>query len=383
MAEDLHRGLTASLAYPTLRAHLAINGADGHDPIAALSTAVLGRELDTAADPAAVLDWRLDPTAGHSSNPGPLPWLPGIPTTLATHEKYGPYLNARADLIHALVVDVREQANHCVPTTAPPWATHLNDPAHEQLPGDLAVWRAATDVPTQDRRPTGAPQPGAAAARVQHDLDARTAAVQGDPRSAAREWAPLATRLGLDVRHDPYWPELAGRLTSLRRAGLDAAGMLTAAAAEKSLPDEQGAAALWWRMSRHLSPAAVTTASKTTTRATTEAPALPRAWRDLAASIDLRLTTVDDWPTLERAIQDADTAGYDVATELPRLAAKGRLATEGTATDLAYRRRAASQTTNETELTVAADQLRLSAGPIARPEEEIRPSPRRPGRPAR
>src|ERR1019366_2851664 len=97
------------------------------------------------------------PTAGHSSNPGPLPWLPGIPPTLATHEKYGPYLNARADLIHALVVDVREQANHCVPTTAPPWATHLNDPAHEQLPGDLAVWRGAADVPPPDRRPTRPP----------------------------------------------------------------------------------------------------------------------------------------------------------------------------------------------------------------------------------
>jgi conjugative relaxase-like TrwC/TraI family protein len=383
LAEDLHAGLTASPAYPTLRAHLAIIGADGHDPRTALSTAVLGRELDTAADPAAVLDWRLDPAGGHSSNPGPLPWLPAIPARLKVHEQYGPYLNARVDLIEALVVDVREQANQYAPTTAPPWATHLMDPAHQQLVGDLAVWRAATGVPTQDRRPTGAPQPGAAAARVQHDLDARTAAVQGNPRAAAREWAPLATRLGLDVSHDPYWPELAGHLDLLRRAGLDAADMLTAAAAEKPLPDEQGAAALRWRMSRHLSPAAITATDRTNTRATTEAPALPRAWRELAASIDLRLTTADDWPTLERAIHDADTAGYDIATELPRLAAKGRLATERTATDLAYRLRAASQTTNETEPTIAADQLRLSAGPIARPEEKIRPSPHQPGRPAR
>jgi len=107
-------------------------------------------------------------------------------------------------------------------------------------------------------------------------------------------------------------------------------------------------------------------------------PAPSQAWRDLAASIDLRLTTAEDWPTLERAIQDAHSAGYDVATEFPRLAAMGRLATEGTATDLAYRLRAASQTTNETEPTVAADGLRRSADPLTHPQNEIRPQPARP-----
>ena len=383
VAEDLHPGITASPAYPMLRAHLAIIGAGGHDPVATLAAAIHSRELETTADPAAVLDLRLDPTGGHDSTPGPLPWLPAIPARLKVHEKYGPYLSARADLIRALVVDVREQATQYAPTTAPPWAVHLVDPAHEHLLGDLAVWRAATGVPTQDRRLTGAPQLGVAAARVQHDLDARTAAVQVDPSSAAREWAPLATRLGLDASHNPYWPELAGRLDQLRRAGLDAAGMVIAAAAEKPLPDEQGAAALWWRMSRHLSPAAVTITGGSGARATNEAPALPLAWRDLAASIDIRLTTVEDWPTLERAIQDAHTAGYDVTTALPRLAGQARLWIERPAADLAYRLRAASQTSNETEPSVAADQLRLSAGPITRLEKEIRPSPRQPGRPAR
>ena len=133
-------------------------------------------------------------------------------------------------------------------------------------------------------------------------------------------------------------------------------------------------------MSRHLSPAAITATGGSGAGATNEAPALPPPWRDLAASIDLRLATAKDWPTLERAIQDAHTAGYDVATELPRLAAKGRLATEGTATDLAYRLRAASQTTNETEPTVAADLLRRSANPITHPQNEIRPHPARPAR---
>ena len=380
VAEDLHPGLTASPAYPTLRAHLAIIGADGHDPVTTLAAAIHSRELETAADPAAVLDWRLDPAGGYDSTPGPLPWLPAIPARIKVHEDYGPYLNARADLITALVVDVREQATRYAPTTAPPWAVHFMDPDHVSLRGDLAVWRAATGVPPDDRRPTGKPQLGAATARAQHDLENRAAHVQGDPPAAAREWAPLAARLGLDVSHDPYWPELADRLSSLRRAGLDVTSMLTAAALEKPLPDEQGAAALWWRMSRHLTPAAITATGGFGAGVTNEAPALPPPWRDLAASIDIRLTTAQDWPTLARAIQDAHTVGYDVATELPRLAAQGRLSTECPATDLAYRLRAASQTSNETEPTMAGLQPRHSAaGRIAHAQKEIRPSPRQPG----
>lgn len=322
-----------------LRAHLAIIGAGGHDPVATLAAAIHSRELETAADPAAVLDWRLDPTGGRNVGPGPLPWLPTIPTTLANDTQYGPYLNARANLIHALVVDVRAEAAGYGPTTAPPWAMHLMDPAHQQLVGNLAVWRAATGVPTQDRRPTGAPQLGAAAARVQHDLETRTAAIQGDPRSAAREWAPLVALLGLDVSRDPYWPELAGRLSSLARVGLDVAGMLTVAAAEKPLPDEQGAAALWWRLSRHLPQAAVTATG-----------ASGSGWQ-------LQQLLGD--------IQADNHAGH--GQPVP-------------AADLAYRLRAASQTCNESEPTVAADQPRHSAGGrIASAQKEIRPSPRQPG----
>jgi AAA domain len=193
VAEDLHPGLTASPAYPMLRAHLAILAAGGHDPVATLAAAIHSRELETAADPAAVLDWRLDPTGGHDSTPGPLPWLPAIPARLKVHEDYASYLNARADLITALVVDVREQATRYAPTTAPPWAVHFMDPDHESLLGDLAVWRAATGVPPDDRRPTGKPQLGAAAARAQHDLENRAAdvlATRAPPRANGRRWPP-------------------------------------------------------------------------------------------------------------------------------------------------------------------------------------------------
>ncbi|MDQ1538430.1 MAG: hypothetical protein QOE58_2823, partial [Actinomycetota bacterium] len=61
---------------------------------------------------------------------GPLPWLPSVPARIAGHERYGPYLAARADLVAALVVDVRAEATQLTPTTAPPWAVHMMDPAH-------------------------------------------------------------------------------------------------------------------------------------------------------------------------------------------------------------------------------------------------------------
>jgi DNA primase catalytic core len=308
-AEELHPGLTASPAYSTLRAHLAILGADGHDPVVTLTDALNSRELATAADPAAVLDWRLEATSGRGPNNGPLPWLPGVPDRIARHEQYGPYLTARADLIRALVIDVRAEATQLAPTTAPAWAVHLMDPAHTQLLGDLAVWRAATGVPAPDRRPTGAPQFAAAPARVQHELDSRAVAVQGDPRAPVREWTPLAIRLGLDFDHDPYWPELAGRLSSLRLAGLDVPGMVKAAATERPLPDERGAAALWWRLSRHLSPAAVSATGGS------GAATLRPSWsQELAASLgELRAARVmadPAWPTLVAAVNGAIGSGW-------------------------------------------------------------------------
>uniref|UniRef100_UPI0005934251 MobF family relaxase n=1 Tax=Nocardia jiangxiensis TaxID=282685 RepID=UPI0005934251 len=90
-AEALHNGLTDQLAWPTLRAHLATIAVEGHDPVAALRTAAAERELATAADTAAVLDWRLDHTGNHSAGIGPLPWLRAIPTVLARDPDYGLY----------------------------------------------------------------------------------------------------------------------------------------------------------------------------------------------------------------------------------------------------------------------------------------------------
>jgi hypothetical protein len=46
---------------------------------------------------AAVLYWRLPELA--PVDPGPLPWLLGIPETLRSHPGWGPYLTKRSQLV--------------------------------------------------------------------------------------------------------------------------------------------------------------------------------------------------------------------------------------------------------------------------------------------
>jgi AAA domain len=82
-------GLTTEPAWPTLRAHLlALAAETGEHPLRHLLRAASGRDLRTAGDMAAVLYWRLPELA--PVDPGPLPWLPGIPETLRSHPGWGP-----------------------------------------------------------------------------------------------------------------------------------------------------------------------------------------------------------------------------------------------------------------------------------------------------
>ena len=88
-AEQIVPGLTDEPAWPTLRAHLLLLAAHGTDPVAQLAAAAGSRELDSADDRAAVLDWRLDDTGHRNAGQGPLPWLPGIPQGLRDHPVWG------------------------------------------------------------------------------------------------------------------------------------------------------------------------------------------------------------------------------------------------------------------------------------------------------
>jgi hypothetical protein len=166
-ADQIVPELTSEPSWPTLRAHLlALAAETGEHPLLHLHRAAAGRELHTAQDMAAVLDWRLpDPAA---TDPGPLPWLPGIPEALQDHHGWGEYLAKRSQLVIGLADQVRDCAgqNSEQPVWAPP-GSHPTD----ALLGEVEVWRAAVGVDRQDRRPTGAGQLQAASALWQQNLD--------------------------------------------------------------------------------------------------------------------------------------------------------------------------------------------------------------------
>ena len=129
---------------------------------------------------------------------------------------------------------------------------------------------------------------------------------------------PLATSIDPRLTTDPYSPQLADRLTAAGRAGLDVAALAIAVAADQALPDEQPAAALWWRLARHLSPAALH-ASPTHT-ATTLRP----AWTPLHTTLFTDTTAdrvINDpaWPALVAAVTNAprSTAGRSTRSWAP------------------------------------------------------------------
>jgi hypothetical protein len=147
-------GLTTEPAWPTLRAQLlALAAETGQHPLRHLLTAAAGRKLHTTGDMAAVLYWRLPALA--AVDPGPLPWLPGIPSTLHDHPVWGAYLAKRFQLVADLADQVQDHASQgdAPPVWAPP-GSH----SRAALIGDIAVWRAANGINPQDPRPTGGGQ---------------------------------------------------------------------------------------------------------------------------------------------------------------------------------------------------------------------------------
>jgi hypothetical protein len=116
-------------------------------------TAATGRDLETAGDMAAVLYWRLP--ALTSTNPGPLPWLLGIPLTLQAHPVWGVYLAKRSQLVADLANQVQDQV--CQGDAEPIWTSSGSHPS-TALVREIAVWRAANGINSQDPRPTGGTQ---------------------------------------------------------------------------------------------------------------------------------------------------------------------------------------------------------------------------------
>jgi conjugative relaxase-like TrwC/TraI family protein len=165
-ADQIVPELTDEPSWPTLRAHLlALAAETGEHPLLQLHTAAAGRQLHTAGDMAAVLDWRLPDPA--PTDPGPLPWLPGIPEALHDHPVWGQYLAKRSQLVTDLANRIRGHAGQ--DDTQPLWAPGSRP--NLAIMGEVAVWRAANGIHPSDRRPTGAGQLQAASALWQHHLD--------------------------------------------------------------------------------------------------------------------------------------------------------------------------------------------------------------------
>ena len=192
-ADQYIPGLTTEPAWPTLRAHLlALAAETGEHPLRHMLTAATGRDLETAGDMAAVLYWRLP--ALTPTNPGPLPWLPGIPPTLHDHPVWGDYLAKRSQLVADLADQVQDHA--CQGDAEPVWAPPGSHPS-TALIGEIAVWRAANGINPQDPRPTGGSQletlPALWKQRLDRDI-ARATDPPADARADERQAARTAPR---------------------------------------------------------------------------------------------------------------------------------------------------------------------------------------------
>jgi len=353
-AEQYLPGLTGAPAWPTLRAHLALRCLEGIPAADSLRHAASDPAvLAGALEPAAVLDYRLDSTGQHSTGqhstqqtdrrgawPGlparaagvpPLGWLPPVPSAVAGDQGWGRYLRRRDQQLGQACAELRALAVAWTPTTAPTWAVPLlPDPTTStagpaaaspappagwggwgvSLVADVAVWRAAAGVPDTDLRPTGPSLPRAAERRAQHQLDDRVARVLGQAHADSTRWQPLADRLDPHLTGDPYWPVLARQLTAAQRAGLDAAELTSTAALARPLPDQQPAAALWWRLAGQLSTAAVTA------RGTGSQDGLRPDWTGaltstLGPTASARVVADSAWPALVAAVSTANQHGWD------------------------------------------------------------------------
>jgi DNA primase catalytic core len=303
-AEQLVPGVTDEPAWPTLRAHLLLLAAHGADPVAQLATVAGSRELNSADDRAAVLEWRLDDTGHRDARQGPLQWLPGIPQGLGDHPVWGDYLAARSHLVRTLADQVKSTVADPDP---PAWVTQRDTVLPSSVVGDVQVWRAAMQVSLEDLRPTGAVQLQKAARTWQRHLDRQVA---GDRSPALQEWGWLLNQLSPNLTHDAFTPMLADLLAALSRSGVDASQLLCSAiSSSRPLPDDHAAAAVWWRISRHLTPpvAAQVDLHQTLTRTWT-----PRLAELVGKDRSDTLRSSPWWPPLVTAVDHALQRGWQL-----------------------------------------------------------------------
>lgn len=325
-AHHLHPGLSESPAWDTLLGHLCrIEAEAPGTALGRLRQCVSRRELNTALDPAAVLDWRLDSTRQHSAAPGPLPWLAAPPSV--PDPRWSEYLRDLAALVTARAADVDAAARA---TTEQPWAAGLGDDA--DLRADLAVWRAALGV-DDGRSPTGPTRLAHRERRHQQDLDARVTAHRGAPLAPGRRWVEAVA--DERVTADPFWPVLGERLDAIAAHGGDVLDLLAQALARGPLPDDHPAAALasrpvgaaparsaGGRMRPPWTHVLVDQLPSALAATVTTSP----AWPDLVEAVDTAVDGGDPTPLLRTALGMADVDRIGQPDGLPPEALASALA---------------------------------------------------------
>ncbi len=298
VVDEVAPGLADSPTWPALRAQLLTVQADDRDPIQAFNRARSIPLTDTQ-DPCSTLAGRIADTGRHYRG-GPLPWLPRIPSALTRDPIWGDYLEARHQLVARLAERVRDDA--MAAESRPAWLAGAGRAAPE-LVADIEVWRAAHAVETGDTRPTGDRRGGLAEPHWQAHLDRRLASIA---TAAMDEWRPLLARVSPLVLNDDFAPTLAGRLSQLSSAGIDVPRLLRAAGAHGPLPDDHAAAALWWRLSGHLTPAVAKAVDTDHHLATQWLPAFTERLGDTARE----LQASPWWPALVTTIEHGLQRGW-------------------------------------------------------------------------
>lgn len=131
--------------------------------------------LTEADDPAAALAWRVAGTTPPSHRDAPLPWLPDVPSALRQDAGTSDYLDRLTQRIDDRKDRVADEARRAGTSDRVPWHRTLPPHVDGQLIGDLAIWRAAHDIPPTEPSPTGPPTKEPQAARHQSRLIRRLA----------------------------------------------------------------------------------------------------------------------------------------------------------------------------------------------------------------
>ncbi|MGH3601934.1 MAG: hypothetical protein ACRDQH_16930, partial [Pseudonocardiaceae bacterium] len=156
------------------------------------------------------------------------------------HQAWGPYLAARSRRVVSLAEQVARDP------VLPEWTRRYDDVLTPDLRRELAVWRAATGMPTDERSLAGLPPYDDREAAYHRGLRNRINTHHGE---AVRAWVDrIVEYVG---RHDNQTIELARHLDTLQRKGIDAERVLDRAATRKPLPIDRPTAALTYRV-KHL-----------------------------------------------------------------------------------------------------------------------------------